>query len=76
MLVGRVPTFLDEPFEIVTFTSLTVTRPPTLTASPPTTLTVSRDTECYRGIKPMADGHPKPFIGTDDDTSSIASPLV
>lgn len=35
-----------------------------------------RDTECYRGIKPVADGHAKARIGTDADTSSIASPLV
>ena len=35
-----------------------------------------RDTECYRGIKPMADGHPKPRIGSDDVTASITSPLV
>ena len=34
------------------------------------------DTECYRGIKPVADGHAKARIGTDADTSSIASPLV
>lgn len=34
------------------------------------------DTECYRGIKPMAEGHPKPRIGSEEDTSNIASPLV
>lgn len=34
------------------------------------------DTECYRGIKPMADVHPKPCIGSDDDISNITSPLV
>lgn len=37
---------------------------------------VSWDTECYRGIKPMAEGHPKPRIGSEEDTSNIASPLV
>ena len=76
MLVGRVPTFLDEPFGIVTFTSLTVTRLPTLTASPPTMFAVSRDTECYRGIKPIAEGHSKPRIGSDDVTPNITLPLV
>ena len=36
----------------------------------------SGDTECYSGIKPVADGHPKPRIGSDDVTPSITSPLV
>ena len=34
------------------------------------------DTECYRGIKPIAEGHPKPRIGSDDVTPNITSPLV
>lgn len=41
-----------------------------------TSIWVRWDTECYRGIKPMAEGHPKPRIGSEEDTSNIASPLV
>ena len=60
------------------FFNWTITMRPMLTQVTPLAgaVTTAWDTEYYRGIKPMAEGHPKLRIGSDDVTASITSPLV